>query len=791
MRHYRVSSLFNIIDLSMAIAASYVLFVQVEYEFNYNDIKDADRIYRVEFINNHDGKHTAFMSKSLARLMVTGNPVLETYHFGRIRTRPVDHSFEKFPDESLQLNGWEFTQGSIDVFGVELVEGDFAPVLKRSAMAFSRSVAERYGLQIGDRVCWGTTYKKQNSLVVGAIFEDLPENSDLSGLQAFYGPYHDNMAGENWTDWSDPLFVKLYSKEDTETFYEHVFNQINLLGNDERFGAIDSVADLKRQMRLTPFKEMYFMNDSEYTITGKVGNRMQTYTMLTIGVVMLLIAFINFFNFFVALIPQRIRSVNTQKILGAQNSQLRMGVFLETVMLVAVAVLLAWFMVELFARSSFNDLFSTPMFVADHVDIAVTVCLVSLAVALIVAVYPSWYMTSFSPAFVLKGSFGATPAGKILRNMLIGVQFVLSFVFITVTMFVYLQHRFMTDYDMGFDTNNVLTANMIFVDPSLGHSSRVGEVRSALMASSLVQDVTFGYEPIVSASGMSWGRKIDDGREDNIDFKVFPVYWNFLEVMGMGVFEGRGFDEKDMLAGNVYIFNRKAKDKLNLNLSAMVDGVDRACPIVGFCEDFYFRPLQYPLDSYAFFIFPPEQQWNGTQYVYVKLVPGCDVAAACDFVRKELAAFNPEVSEGEVNVRLLDEIIAENYDKEHNLFVLISLFSLLAIIISLLGVFGMVFFETQYRNREIAIRRVNGAQVSDILWLFASRFIRIILVCFVIAAPVAASFILSWMESFVCKMPLHWWVFALALILVTLLTMTIVVASAWRTVNRNPMNVLR
>lgn len=794
LRHNRLLLLFNIVGLSIAIAVSYVLFVQVEYEFNYNsEIKDSDRIYRVEFKNSgpHEG-FTARLAKSFIRLIVTGNKTVEAYHYGHIKSRPVDHAFEKFPDESLQLSGMELTQGSIDVFGVELIEGDFEPVLNRSAMAFSRSVAERYGLQIGDRVCWGGTYKKAVSLVVGAIFEDFPENSDLNGLQAFYGPYYDQMAGNNWSDWNDPLFVKLYSKDDVEAFYDHVFTQIRLLADTDRFELIDTIDDLKQLMRIIPFDEIYFVSDP---VTGEVGNRIHAYTMLTIAVVMLLVAFVNFFNSFVALIPQRIRSVNLQKILGAHNWQLRSGVFSEVIIIVALSVLLAWLFVELFARSSFNDLFSASMFVGDNVSVAVAVCGVTLLVTSVVSVYPIWYLTSFSPAFVLKGSFGATAAGKFLRNMLIGVQFVLSFVFIIVTMFVYLQYRFMTNYDMGFDRENVLMANLYQVDGDLASYSRLEDVRSALMANAAVKDVTFAFETVVSIDkeGMSWGRDVvNDTREEGINFKVLPVYWNFLDVMGMKITEGRGFDEKDMLAGNVYIFNRTAKEKYNINLGDMLFGVKGHCPIVGFCNDFHFRPLKHSLYPYAFFILPSsETRLGGLPWVYIKLVDGSDVAAMRDFVRKELSAFNPKVSESSINVILLDERIAMSYKKEHDFFVLISLFSVIMLIVSLLGVFAMVFLEVQYRNREIAIRRVNGAQVSNILRLFNVRFIGIIMICFVIAVPVALLFVMGWMEQFAYKMPLHWWVFVIAFAIVALLTVSIVVASAWRTVNRNPMDVLR
>ena len=141
--------------------------------------------------------------------------------------------------------------------------------------------------------------------------------------------------------------------------------------------------------------------------------------------------------------------------------------------------------------------------------------------------------------------------------------------------------------------------------------------------------------------------------------------------------------------------------------------------------------------------------------------------------------------------RLLDEIIEEDfYKKENGQMLIITCVSAISIIISLLGVFGLVFFETEYRQKEIALRRVNGALVGSILWLFNSRFVKVLLVCFVIAVPIATYFVSEWLQEFAYKTPLHLWVYMLAFTIVALFTMLIVVASAWRTVNRNPIEVL-
>ena len=130
------------------------------------------------------------------------------------------------------------------------------------------------------------------------------------------------------------------------------------------------------------------------------------------------------------------------------------------------------------------------------------------------------------------------------------------------------------------------------------------------------------------------------------------------------------------------------------------------------------------------------------------------------------------------------------YRKEYNQFVVISLFSLLSIVIALLGVFGLVFFETEYRRSEIAIRRVNGALVSDILMLFSGRFVKVLLVCFAIAVPIATCFMTTWLQEFAYKTELHLWVYAVAFCVVALLVVAVVVTSSWRVVTQNPVEVI-
>ena len=454
LRRYKLSSALNIVGLAIAIAASYILFVQSTYELGYNkNIKDADRLFRMEqnfYVVGSD--YSAHWSAPLARVLLDGNPAVEAYHFGYIHGSLVDHCFEKTPEApSLKLIGLEFTMEAFNALGFELVEGDFEPVSKRMAIAFSRLTAEKYDIKVGDHVSWGGTYNPSAALPVAAIFEDFPENCDLAGLQAAYGDYWDKISNNDGSNWNNPCYVKLNSADDVEAFYDFAWQRfMEDEGSKEQLEQWGITREtLYKKLRLTPFTETYFASG----VSGgdlATGNRIAVYTMLTMAILVLVLAFINIFNFYVALVPKRIRSINTQKIMGAYTATLRAGILIESLLMSLVAVAVAALLVRIVALSGIVQMLSTTLdFGAHRVLAACMVCAV-LLFAVITALYPAWYLTSFSPAFVLKGSFGASTSGRLLRNALIGVQFVVAFIFIIVASFIYLQYRFMQTYDMGF-----------------------------------------------------------------------------------------------------------------------------------------------------------------------------------------------------------------------------------------------------------------------------------------------------------------------------------------------------
>ena len=211
--------------------------------------------------------------------------------------------------------------------------------------------------------------------------------------------------------------------------------------------------------------------------------------------------------------------------------------------------------------------------------------------------------------------------------------------------------------------------------------------------------------------------------------------------------------------------------------------------ILGFCEDIPFRPLQYEQMPLAFTVIP-DNRGRGYPHLYIRTVPGADVEAVEAHVRECVGRLAPNAYLDNIKVRFFYQELGEEYEKEKKANMLITAFSIISICIALMGVFGLVFFETQYRRREIALRRVHGAQISEILRMFVMQYARMVGVAFLFAVPVSYLIMSRWLDGYAYHIPLYWWVFALALLIVLIVTSAIVLARSWKAARENPVNAL-
>ena len=801
LRRYTTSSVLNIVGMAVAFAAVYLIAVQVKFDLSYNRvIKNSERIYRLEYPNEAGSgrwEHTwnrqypDNLVASCPEVEAAGSIHIDVYASQREYSRKRNATIENL---TLEIAGAE--REGLEVFPFEWIAGgieDFIDVVDNSSasvLVISESAAKRYNLEVGDGLHLGRGASSNGIRTIVGIYKDFPEPSSLSHLDGWYNLSHQATTSEN--NWTDPYYIRLQEGASVEAVEKQM---LNFVIEDNRKSGLseDDIANIidRAQPRLTPIADLYFIEDAQPEWYH--GSRTTTYSLIAIAVLILVISFINFVNFFFALIPSRIRAVNNYKIFGAPTAKLRLNFLFETVGLILIALFGAAVIVVFFADTPLKEYISTSVAINDNWSLAGAIAFCMILFGVVVSLYPAWYITKFSPAFVIKGDFSASKSGRILRYTLVGIQYVISITLIICSLFIYRQHQYMLSRDMGFDKENLLTVDVPYECISQFSASGVEQTRRNAFTDKLkenpqIKDVAFGSGIMVSDANLDGNFQTvsDDG--SLITFTSYPVSYNFLEVMGIDIVDGRNFSPSDEASETgALIFNKNASKNYGLTTDMSLYGHlhQQKTDIVGICDDFDFLSAQHGVAPFAFVVYG-KRVYNFPCHAYIRTVAGADIAEVRKHIEKTILDISPNSDPEKIDVKFFDNELEMVYQREDKLSTLVTLFSFLSIVISIIGVFGLVLFETQYRRREIGIRRVHGASVGEILSLFNRKYLYIVAICSAVAIPVSYYIIDQWMEQYVYRVEMSWWVYALAVGVILLITIVTVSLRSWSAANENP-----
>ena len=798
LKRYTTSSLLNILGMAVAFAAVYLIMVQVNFDLSYNKgIPNASNIYRLEYPNwAEEGYWSTTWARQLPDDLCKGVPEIEksatiwpsgSFNINSNYSRKSDSGIEH-----IYIDLCEAEREGLEIFGLEIIEGSLDNYLDHYTLVLKESVARKFNISAGDVICYGNEASEENTATVIAICKDPASPSILDACDGWGGMFPQE--DDNPNNWNVPYYLVLNNGASPDAVCEKLRN--NLIGWLQSMNASEEhIAEYLKRVnpRLNPLTELYFSTD----VSGAAhatGNKATTYTLLAIAVLIMAIALINFVNFFFALIPVRIKTINVCKVFGASSFTLRLNFVFETVGLVLVALCGAAAIVGVFMETPLTEHISTSIAFGDNVGIAVAVSAFSILAGIIVSIYPAWYITRFSPAMVM-GGFQATAPGRRLRYTLVAVQYIISITLVICSLSIYRQYDYMLTHDMGFEKENLLVVNHLpgetvfeSYDPEYGLSqSRRNAFAESLMKNPAIVDVAFADGSLIQLSRMQWGRDFND---QSIYFQVYPVSWDFLQFMGIDIVDGRDFISSDERTANgAFIFNEDAAHKLGLKVGDVITGHRSGTEVVGICKDFNFRPMQYNIEPFAFYIFG-KHPWRVMNTMYVRTTPGADVAAVREFIAKTIAEYAPNMPADSYDISFFNTELESQYKRESKLASLIILFTSLSILISVIGVFGLVLFETQYRRKEIGIRRVHGASVKSILAMFNRIYLKIVAVCAVVAVLLGFVIIEYWTEQFVYQAPFALWVYLLAIALVALITVLTVTACSYKAANDNPVEAI-
>ncbi len=792
LKRYTTSSLLNVVGMSVAFAAIYLISVQVRYDLSFNRvIPNSENIYRLELPDWYEeGRWTEYWNRQTPDELCYSIPEIEAA--GTIITYPVpeeylpyDYSIKRNQTiDNIRIKLSQAEREGLEVFPFEFVEGGLEDFVSEGDFIISEEVAKKFDLKVGDVLNLGRGLATDQTHRIVGIFRNFPKPSNIAVCEGWSCmESQDETPNSNW---GYSFYIRLKDGMSPDEVTEKMISQYNESLRKVGYSEEEVQWNMKRVTpRLNPLSELYFAED--ISSSGFKGSRSTTRTLIAIAVLILVISFINFVNFFFALIPTRIKAINTYKVFGAPTSKLRINIVFETLGLTLLSILGAMLIVFTFANTPLSEYISASVSLRENWDLALAMILFLMAFAFVVSLYPAFYITKFNPALVMKGSFHATKSGKVLRYSLVGIQYIISISLIICSLFIQRQHKYMLKYEMGFDKEMLYTIEV--PHSALGTTIEMDYTRRDALTDRLKQnpniiDVTYGDGTFVNFVHMGWGR---DYKGQTINFMSYPVSWNFLQMMGIKIEEGRDFIQSDeQLLTGAYIFNREAADRFGIDLEAQIKAhTNELTPVVGICENFNFQPLQYGIEPFAFIVFG-QYGWRHPNHAYIRVAADTDYKELSKYIKGVISEFAPNVSVEQNELIIFDDELAIQYQIEDKLATLVTMFSLLSIIISIIGVFGLVLFETQYKRREIGIRRIHGASAMGILKMFNKKYLYIVAICSAVAIPISYYIIDRWMQQFVYRTEMSVWVYVVAVLTITIITVATVSLRSWKAANENP-----
>ncbi len=772
-----VSTLINILGMSVAFAAAMIIMVQVRWDTTFDaNFAGNKQVFRMENNWMDKGLFSTHNSRPMIEIAKTASPNIEAV--GTYWTMPHEATLKKDGEETVfSVPSARVDSSMFSVFPFEWVEGSAREFTAGETAVVSEEYSKTF---FGDESALGKHFKAGNGVEVRVIgvFKDMPKNSNMHyGVLVNLGDDFLN----NSNDWSFLAFVKLKDPslaKETEALMENTV--LEQYGDD--FDA-DEADELRRGFRISNLHDAHFERDVRANIAS--ANKAITITLAAIAILLILIAIINFINFAFAEIPFRIKNINTRKVLGEGRGSLIVRQLLHAGLIALIAFAIACLIMHVVAGSSWASYVSDSLALKDNIGILVLMLGVALVSAVVAGIAPALYSTSQPAALVLKGSYGTSVKGKALRNMLVGLQFVLSFLFILMALFVGVQTKYMMGKDMGFDEARVLQTWCGY--PA---GNQKDALRSHLLQNPSIEAVTFADSPIVSDGKMGWSRTGDDGTQ--VFMEVLPVDDNFVQFFGLQIVEGRDFRESDNQNETGSIIPNETYMQMfpQFHVGSLMYGHVDNCEIVGVVKDFNFKSLQHAMGPLVLYNWG-KQGWRSFGTMYVRTVPGADFKDVSDYIKDAICKFDPRREPHMITVSHLDKWIEDMYQSEQSLGKLITIASFVALLIAIIGIIGLVFFETQFIRKEIAVRRVNGATVGSILKMINKKYLIMAGASFVIAAPVAYWLMTAWRKGFAYQAPVPVWIFLVALIAVAAITMAVVTLQSWRAANANPVESLK
>ncbi|MFC5624233.1 ABC transporter permease [Algoriphagus winogradskyi] len=788
IRKNKLFSFLNIAGLSIGMAVCILIMLFVNYERNFDSIHTKN-IYRLDEVQNWEGmvapQKVALSMYPMGPTLLDEFPEIDNY------TRITQNGEMRLLHEEKQVvlaTTLSADDSFFALFDFQILAGDPENALTEPySIVLTTSSSEKI---FGNEPALGKVLPVANQdstfFTVTGIMADIPDNSHLQfeglvSLNTYAGPQAMGNWGGNWLT----TYLELSEGADIEAM-ESKFPAflVSHMGEEGAGGY---------ELFLQPLSEVH-AGSTDIThdyINYQKFDGAYTRIFFYIALIVLFIAGINFVNLSSAKSISRAMEIGVRKASGASKTQLYLQFIGESIVISLMAMLLAAVFVFLalpllnqFSQRQLEfPLFTNPLFFGFMLLGAVMVGILS-------GLYPALYLSSFNPVNVLKGSPVSGKRKADFRNVLVVVQFSCAIFLIISTLFASRQVRFMQEKDLGFSHEQVIT-----IPFGQRYTERYETLKQALLGSSQVQDVT--------ASGQRLGNNLHQtgitfhgsGPAVNLATSQVVVDPNFLDVYEIELIAGRNFNDTEADNGNTYLINESLAKELILkdgegrDIESLIgsqfgfSGMDSAGRIVGVVKDFNFNSLHHKIETLTIF---NQRNW-GFEELSVK-ISGDNVPEALAQIE---SIWNTQTPEREFEYQFLDDHFTELYRADQTVNTIVGMLTGLSILISCLGLFGLVSFTLEQRVKEIGIRKVLGASVTTVVAILSKDFIKLVLVAIVLAVPVSWYVVNQWIQDFAYRIDIEWWLFAVSGLVAILIALATVSSQAFKAAIRNPVDSLK
>ncbi|RFS16285.1 ABC transporter permease [Emticicia sp. C21] len=769
----KVYSFINIGGLAVGMSVAMLIGLWIFDEVNANKYhKNYDRIGQIRSISTEP---TTGVSEGSPHMQIPmGTALKENYKhlFSKVLTSWAVNDYTlKLGEKNLSRRGHFVEPGILELLSLKMLKGTYDGLKDHHSIVLSKSTAEA---MFGNADPINQTLKIDNKIdvKVTGVYEDIPKNSRFGEVQ-FFTPWDLFVSSNEWvkanvTSWGNTsfgIYVELQPNISLETAHAGLKN----------FYAKNSPKDFYSIMKaynpeifVYPMKQWHLYSD--FTDGLPTGGRI-TFVWLfgIIGVFVLLLASINFMNLSTARSEKRAKEVGIRKAIGSVRSQLVSQFFSESFLVVLISFALSCLII-VFSLNGFNELADKDIalpFINTYFWWACAAFIVLTGI--LTGIYPALYLSSFQPIKVLKGTFKTGRFATIPRKALVVVQFTVSVVMIIGTMVVYQQVQHAKNRPVGYSKEGLITISLN--DPN--YKGKYDLFRTELLNSGMVSDVALSNSPLTSiwnrGGGFVWKGKAPEAPSG---FNKVWVTEDFGKVINWKVITGRDFSTDFKTDSAAVILNEAAAKQIGLKnpIGEYIKTEDGkfSWQIVGVTKDMIIQS--------------PYEEINGTFYfldvsrfssqMTMRIKPSVNPTEALPKIE---AIFHKLVPSASFDYKFVDEDYNKKFSQELRIGQLSTLFAILAIFISCLGLFGLASFVAEQRTKEIGIRKVLGASVANLWQMLSKDFVVLVIISCIIAAPIAYYFMDNWLQKYTYHTELSWWIFATAgggALILTLLTVS-------------------